>query len=251
MARTVGRPDRTVTRRLQALIRSRPAAGACSRTTRQILQKTPRRCQFPIGSWRDDLIYILTVPHVIHGKPAPVGGGSEEFAPGGEAPPVTSVARWMPRSWRRGGGEAGGVALLAHHDHLEVVRRDRETRIRSGVEAPLQDVALDDQGAGQPALGGPLGLRPDIHHDCTGPRWIWACAGVSLKRRPRANSSTCWMVLRPVLAVVAGGLRTLTNSVRPAGNFSNVTVLLAFRTHASQPVTAHRRADRPRAPGID
>ena len=62
-----------------------------------------------------------------------------------------------------GRGEAGGVPLLAddHHRSIGILGLGDAVR-SSGVEAPFQVVALDDQRAGNLAELGPLGRRPDV-----------------------------------------------------------------------------------------
>ncbi len=63
--------------------------------------------------------------------------------------------------------EAGRVALGAEHDHVQVVRRDRQPRLTGRVEPPLEHVALDEHGAGHVALLGALRGRSDVDEDGT------------------------------------------------------------------------------------
>ena len=60
-----------------------------------------------------------------------------------------------------GRGQAARVALLAGDDHFEVVTvGERQPGVATRVEAPFEDVALDDQRAGDLAVLGALGGRP-------------------------------------------------------------------------------------------
>ena len=54
------------------------------------------------------------------------------------------------------------------HDHVQVVVGDAQRRLARGVEAPLEHVALDDEGTGEVAVLGPLGGRPDVDDDGPG-----------------------------------------------------------------------------------
>ena len=78
-------------------------------------------------------------------------------------PPSRSVTAVRPTSEQAGRGEAGGVALLAddHHRSIGILGLG-EAVGAAGVEAPLQVVALDDEGAGNLAELGPLGRRADV-----------------------------------------------------------------------------------------
>ncbi len=62
-----------------------------------------------------------------------------------------------------GRGKAGGVPLLAddHHRSIGILGLGEAVRA-SGVEAPFEVVALDDQRAGNLTELGPLGRRPDV-----------------------------------------------------------------------------------------
>ena len=99
-------------------------------------------------------------------KPTLIGPGEAGLAPGGVA--TDQVGR-LPDAQllQRRRGQARGVALLADHDHLQVVRRVRQPRVGGGVETPLQHVALDHHRLGQLPLGRPLGGRADVHQHRT------------------------------------------------------------------------------------
>ena len=69
----------------------------------------------------------------------------------------------QPEVLQAGGGEARRVALGAHHDHLDVVVDGLgDAGVAGRVEAPLELVALDDQGAGDLALRAALPLGPGV-----------------------------------------------------------------------------------------
>jgi high-affinity nickel-transport protein len=90
-----------------------------------------------------------------------IGPGEAGVAPGGVAtdqiggPPDAELLQ----SSR---GQARGVALLADHDHLQVVRRVAQPRVAGRVEPPLQHVALDHHRLGQLTFGGSLGGGSDV-----------------------------------------------------------------------------------------
>ena len=80
--------------------------------------------------------------------------------------PADDVGRPAHADVLQGGGrQARGVALLAQHDDLEVVVGDAQRGLARRVEAPLEHVALDDEGARQVAVLGPLGGRADVDDD--------------------------------------------------------------------------------------
>ncbi len=65
-----------------------------------------------------------------------------------------------------GCGEAGGVALRAHDDDLQVVAGGLgELGVTGGVEAPLEYVPFDDQSIGDFAFGRALCGRADVDDD--------------------------------------------------------------------------------------
>ena len=59
--------------------------------------------------------------------------------------------------------ETGSVPLVAHDDDLTVVRGSRDAVGRRGIQAPLQHVAIDDEGARQAAVTLSLLPRADVH----------------------------------------------------------------------------------------
>jgi hypothetical protein len=70
---------------------------------------------------------------------------------------------------QRGGGEARRVALLTDHDDLQPVVGNGQPRVAAGIETPLQDIALDDEGSGHEALRLTLCCGPDVDYDGTRP----------------------------------------------------------------------------------
>jgi len=70
---------------------------------------------------------------------------------------------------QRGGREARRVTLLADHDELQIVVGNGQPRVAAGIETPLQDVALDDQGSSYEALDLTLCCGPDVDQDGTSP----------------------------------------------------------------------------------
>src|SRR4029453_7778711 len=93
-----------------------------------------------------------------------LGRGQPGRAPGLEA--ADDVGGAVDAELLEGrGGEARGVALGADDDDRHVVGRQREAGVARRVEAPLEDVALDDQRARDVALLGPLRGRTDVDED--------------------------------------------------------------------------------------
>ena len=88
--------------------------------------------------------------------------GRQPGLPPGREPAVQVGGPADAEVLQRRGGQAGGVALRAEDDDPQVIPGLREPRGAGRVEPPLQHVALHDQRAGDLALGGPLGLRPDV-----------------------------------------------------------------------------------------
>src|ERR1700754_3709799 len=83
---------------------------------------------------------------------------------------------------KRGRGQAAAVAVLAENDHLEVeVVGESEPEVAAGVQAPLEDVALDDDRAGDLAVLGTLRLGPDVDQ--------YRAPGGRSGRRPRLESA--------------------------------------------------------------
>ncbi len=93
----------------------------------------------------------------------------------------------QPEPLEAEGGQARGVALVAHHHDLAVrVVRLGQPVGRRGVEAPLEDVAVDDQRPLQLAVPRPLLDRADVDdQSAAGPqRRELRRAGASGQRRP-------------------------------------------------------------------
>ena len=63
------------------------------------------------------------------------------------------------------GGQTGGVSLVADDDDGQVVMGDGQAGVAGWVQAPFEDVALDDDGAGDFALHVPVGLWADVDDD--------------------------------------------------------------------------------------
>jgi Domain of unknown function (DUF222) len=73
---------------------------------------------------------------------------------------------------QRCGRQARGIPLVTYQNDPGVVRRDVEPRIRGRVEPPLQHVAVDDERAGDLALGTPVDLRADVDEQRTTARGV-------------------------------------------------------------------------------
>ena len=108
---------------------------------------------------------------------------------------------WSPRAAEGVGGEARGVALVAHQDDATVVRRDGEAVLARRVEAPLEHVAVDHDGAGQRRPPRPVGRRADVDDARRrrrprrrGPAATPARASGG---RARAGRRSAWLTARP------------------------------------------------------
>ena len=117
-------------------------------------------------------------------------------------------------------GEAGGVALRAQHDPLDVVVHGlRKPGVTGRVAAPLQHIALDHQRRRDIALTVALGLRPDVDQ--------YRATGQRRRHVLRAQSA------QPVAGLVedtvdAAGQR-LTSSLRLIGEFGALAAQRVFR----------------------
>ena len=81
---------------------------------------------------------------------------------------MTSEVRAQAEGTQAVGGEARAVPLGAQDDDLDVVAgRLGQPCVAERVEAPLEHVALDDQGARHRALAGPLRRRPGVDQQRT------------------------------------------------------------------------------------
>ena len=101
----------------------------------------------------------------------------------------------MPRSCSDGGGEARRVALLTDHDDLQVVVGNRQPRVAAGIEAPLQDVALDDKAPGTTPSASRCAAGLMSTTTAPARQRLLGLRGVSRAMRLRADSSTSSMVL--------------------------------------------------------
>ena len=137
----------------------------------------------------------------------------------------------------RGCGQAGGVALGAEDDDLQVVAGHGQPGVGCRIEPPLQDVALDDHGAGDLALRGALCGRPDIDQDGAVPAAAQASGGSSRVSRVRASASTSSMVRAP------GGRVIMASSVLPGSEVSSQSRRQAHQLTSARSVRASASPD--------
>src|SRR5262245_14158763 len=89
--------------------------------------------------------------------------GQHDMALPGLIAPVEVRHVGEPEVHQAGRSQAGGVPLVAHDDDATVVAIRRGDAVRARrVEAPFQDVAVDDDGAGQRAVARPLVRRAGV-----------------------------------------------------------------------------------------
>ena len=128
--------------------------------------EVPLRPRRPAAPARRDVVDRRLSRPIGDADPAqcarPRRGREARPLPGHEAA-VEVGDRGAAHTDQAGRGEAGGVPLLAddHHRSIGILGLGEAVRA-SGVEAPFEVVALDDQRAGNLAELGPLGRRPDV-----------------------------------------------------------------------------------------
>src|SRR3954452_7854062 len=177
----VPQPPETVRPKLSVIV---PAASAGAAQTTPTTSSRPRTPTAPLARTPDgrvrvdvvmaprsgpggDELLVWCVGQICAAHPRAGGrrlsAGRQPLGLPGDEPADHVCRPREPEGTQRIRRKARGVALGAQHDDLDVVPRGLgQAGVGGGVEAPFEDVALDDQRPGHLALDGPLCGRADV-----------------------------------------------------------------------------------------